>query len=58
MLGNYSKLAGSIVGGLVGFAVSNGFLPPELGTPEIVAALTAICSAVATYAFPANRGLS
>jgi len=54
-MGNYSKLIGSIVGGLLGLGVSKGILPAELATPEIVAAITALFAAVATYLFPANK---
>lgn len=55
MLGNYSKVIGSIVGALAGALVSFGLLPAELATPEIQAGVIAILSAVATYAFPANK---
>lgn len=54
-MGNYSKLIGSLVGGVVGILVAKNILPPEFNTPEIVASLTVICSAIATYIFPANQ---
>lgn len=54
-MGNYSKVIGSIVGAVIGFAVSKGFLPSDLGTPEVVGGVTAIFAAVATYFFPANK---
>lgn len=54
-MGNYSKLIGSIVGAAVGALVAFGVLPESLATPEIQASLVAILSAVATYAFPANK---
>jgi hypothetical protein len=53
-MGNYSKLIGSIVGGVVGWLGSKYALPPSLTSPEIQAAATLILSAVATYLFPAN----
>jgi len=56
-MGNYSKLIGAVVGGLVGFGTSKG-LPTELATPEIQAALTVLLSAVATWRFPTNKGQS
>jgi hypothetical protein len=53
-MGNYSKLIGSIVGGVIGWVGSKYALPPSLTSPEIQAAATLILSAVATYLFPAN----
>jgi hypothetical protein len=53
-MGNYSKLVGSIVGGVIGWLGSKYALPPSLTSPEIQAAATLILSAVATYLFPAN----
>lgn len=53
-MGNYSKLIGSIVGGLVGLGVSIGLLPDSVNDPEIIGAITVLFSAIATYAFPAN----
>jgi len=55
MMGNYSKLIASIVGGLAGWAAARGFLPADLATPDVVAAATVIIAAVATYLFPANK---
>lgn len=55
MLGNYSKLIGSIVGAAAGALVAFGVLPEELATPELQAALVAVLSALATYLFPANK---
>jgi phosphate/sulfate permease len=54
-MGNYSKLIGSLVGGLVGFGVAKGLLPADWNTPEMTSALTLILSAVFTFAFPANK---
>lgn len=54
MLGNYSKIVGSLVGGLFGVMVANFGLPAEWATPEIQSAVTVIMSAVFTYMFPAN----
>lgn len=54
-MGNYSKLIGSIVGGIIGFGVAKGFLPAEWNTPELTSALTLVLSAIFTFAFPANR---
>ena len=53
-MGNYSKLIGSIVGGVIGWLGSKYALPQSLTSPEIQAAATLILSAVATYLFPAN----
>lgn len=54
MLGNYSKLIGSLVGFVAGVAVSYG-LPAELATPEIQLSLTGLLVGVATWAFPKNK---
>ncbi len=54
-MGNYSKLIGSIVGGLIGLGVSKGLLPAEANTPEIIGAVTTLFAAVSTYLFPANK---
>lgn len=53
-MGNYSKLIGSIVGGIIGWLGSTYALPPELTSPNIQAAATIILSALATYLFPSN----
>lgn len=53
-MGNYSKLIGSVVGGVIGWLGSRYALPANLTSPEIQAAATVILSAVATYLFPAN----
>jgi hypothetical protein len=55
MLGNYSKLVGSVVGGVFGLLVANFGLPAEWATPEIQGAVTVIMSAAFTYLFPANN---
>ena len=54
-MGNFSKLIGSIVGAAIGFGVAKGFLPADWNTPDIVAAFTAVASAIFTWAFPANK---
>jgi hypothetical protein len=54
MLGNYSKLIGSLVGGLFGMLVSFGIMPTEWATPEIQASIVTLLSAVFTFLFPAN----
>lgn len=55
MLGNYSKLIGSIVGAAAGALVAFGVLPDALATPELQASLVAVLSAIATFLFPANK---
>jgi hypothetical protein len=57
-MGNYSKLIGSVVGGVIGWLGSKYALPQSLTSPEIQAAATLILSAVATYLFPANMTAS
>ncbi|MEN0087722.1 MAG: hypothetical protein AAF737_04725 [Pseudomonadota bacterium] len=52
---NISKLIGAVVGGALGFAVSNFGLPADLATPEIVASITALLASVFVYFFPANK---
>lgn len=54
-MANYSKLIGSIVGGVIGLLVSNYGLPAELNTPEMIAAVTALVCAAGTYFAPANK---
>jgi hypothetical protein len=54
-MGNYSKLIGAIVGGVIGFLGSKYALPAEFSSPDMQAAITLILSAVATWAFPANN---
>jgi hypothetical protein len=54
-MGNYSKLYGSLTGGIIGFVISRLGLPAALATPEVQGALTIILSALATWAFPANK---
>jgi hypothetical protein len=53
-MGNYSKLIGSLVGGVIGFLGSKYALPADLTSPDMQAAITLILSAVCTYVFPAN----
>lgn len=55
MLGNYSKMIGSVVGGVLGLLVSIFGLPAEFASPEVQGLVTVIMSAVFTYAFPANQ---
>lgn len=52
-MANYSKLFGSIIGGLVGLGVSIGLL--EEPSPELVGAITTTLAALFTYFFPANK---
>lgn len=54
-MGNYSKLIGSLVGGVLGFAVSRWGLPTDFATPDVQGALTVLLGAVATFIFPANK---
>lgn len=54
MFGNFSKLIGSLVGGVIGVGVSKFGLPAEVATPEIQGAITVLLSALATFLFPAN----
>lgn len=55
MFGNYSKLVGSLTGGIIGVLVSRFGLPAEIATPEFTGAVTVLLSAVFTYFFPANK---
>ena len=61
-MGNYSKLIGSIIGGIAGLLVARGVLPAVVATPDnvttVVAAvgiLSTAASAIATFLFPANK---
>lgn len=53
-MGNYSKLFGSLIGGVVGIVVSRYGLPAE-SAPELTGAITVLLSAFTTWAFPANK---
>lgn len=53
-MGNFSKVIGSVIGGLVGFGGSRWGLPTEWATPEVVGGLTAVASGLFTFFFPAN----
>lgn len=55
MLGNHSKLYGTIVGGGVSWLVSRGLLPPEFSTPDMIIAMTTFFAALVMYFFPANK---
>lgn len=54
-MGNYKKLIGSVVGGAAGLLVSVFGLSPEWQDPEIVAAITTLAAALATFVFPKNE---
>lgn len=54
-LGNYSKLYGSLTGGVLGYLISALGVPAALATPEMQAALTVVLSGLFTYAFPKNK---
>lgn len=54
-MGNYSKLIGSLVGGVMGILVTKSIIPADLNTPEIQAAVTVLASAFFTFIFPANK---
>jgi len=51
----YSKLWGSLIGGVIGIGISKFGLPAEFGSPEIVGALTALVSAIGTWLAPPNK---
>lgn len=55
MFGNYSKLIGSLTGGIFGLLVSRYGLPAEFATPEIVGGVTTLIGGLFTWAFPANK---
>lgn len=54
-LGNYSKLYGSLIGGVFGVLVSRLGLPAELASPDIQSAVIVLMSGLFTYAFPRNK---
>ncbi len=51
----FSKLWGSLIGGVIGIGISKFGLPAEFGSPEIVGALTTLVAAAGTFFAPANR---
>lgn len=54
-MSNYSKLIASVLGGVLGMAVSKYGLPAEWASTEVVTALTTLVSAVFVYVAPANK---
>lgn len=54
-MSNYSKLIGSVIGGLLGFLVSKYGLPAELNSPDVITGLTGLACALGTYIAPANK---
>ena len=52
---NYSKLFGGIIGALVGYGVTKGFLPAEFNSAEGLTAITTLTSLFFMWAFPANK---
>jgi hypothetical protein len=54
-MGNYSKVIGAVVGGVVGLLGSRFGLPTDWATPEVQGAITILLSAGATFLFPANK---
>lgn len=50
----YSKLIGSIVGGVLGFLVADNILPADFDVQGITEAVVLISAAIGTYAFPKN----
>lgn len=55
MLGNISKLVGSLSGGIVGWLIARLGLPADLMTPDFQAALIVVLSGLFTFFFPPNR---
>lgn len=53
-MARYSKLIGTIVGGLLGFAVSLGFLPEGFDTQTVTAAVVTVASAIGAFFAPKN----
>lgn len=51
----YSKLIGSLAGGVLGYAVTNGLLPAEWSSPETVSAITTLICMIGTFFAPANK---
>lgn len=54
-MGNYSKIIGSLVGGIFGVLLNLSVLPADLATAEIQGAVIVVLSAVFTFFFPANK---
>lgn len=53
---NYSKLFGSIIGGVVGLLVTTGTVSQDWANPELMGSLSTILGAAfGTYVAPANR---
>lgn len=55
-MSKYSKLIATIVGGAISIGVAVGVLPAELidQSPEIIAAIGTLGSAIATFLAPKN----
>lgn len=55
-MSNYSKLIGSVIGFGVGFLVTKFALPADLGSKEVIDALTfLVTTALGTFLSPANK---
>lgn len=54
-MGNYSKLIGSLVGGIAGLLVNIGVLPESMATPEIQSSIVVLLATITTFIFPANK---
>ncbi len=53
-MGNYSKLIGSLLGGIAALAAGWG-IPAELLGSEMLAGLQVLLVGIITYIFPANE---
>ena len=54
-MGNWSKLIGTLVGGLLGLAVNFGLIPDGAITADVQSALVVLLAALGTAIFPANK---
>lgn len=55
-MGKYSKLIGTLIGGVIGIGITLGFLPEEFAEKqsEIIAAVTLLTGLIGTFFAPKN----
>ncbi len=53
-MGNWSKLIGTLVGGLLGLAINFGLIPDGTITADVQSALVVLLAGIGTALFPPN----
>jgi len=53
-MGAYSKFIGAVIGGLVSWGIAKDVIPAEWNTPDMMAAMTTVVTALVVWLSPAN----